>query len=433
MGENKMTMEKLSIRVRSFVSGNIAIVIAVLIIGAMFGGYIIYNTHVEPGTETERYEESSWSSTSQFSHSAVVVEETDVFGKGQVLENRASYFTQISPVMNGTFRYEYQASNSGDVDVTTDLSLVLRSTGEGDDEETIEYWRTDESLYSNTTEAITPGETVEVPFSVNVSAANQRVSAIEEQIGTTPGETEILVVADLRLSGDRNEIAVETTERYEASIDVSDNVYSVSNAGPHTDSDQTFGERTVEATYGPLRSYGGPLVLLGSLLGLLALAVSRWQGRLAISDDEREWLRYQSTRDEFDEWITRARIPDDALQVSEIPVETLEGLVDIAIDSNRRVIEDNSRGACLVLLENRVYRYEIPEAVLSYRDSDSILAVTGSRNDVHRSIEPEFNGDTTEQDTDTETESDQTSENDDSTGKRDESDSHLSAEAKSEE
>jgi len=90
------------------------------------------------------------------------------------------------------------------------------------------------------------------------------------------------------------------------------------------------------------------------------LVYARRKGRLVVTDRERQWLTYRSTREEFDDWITTGRVPDAAVDQSVVEVDTLSGLVDLAIDTDNRVIEDRARGACLVLAEDCWYRYETP-------------------------------------------------------------------------
>ena len=106
--------------------------------------------------------------------------------------------------------------------------------------------------------------------------------------------------------------------------------------------------------------------LLDGVLGVLAVAalaglvVGKRRGTLSVSTGERAWLAYRSERDEFDEWITTGRVPETAVGSTVVDVDSLEGLVDVAIDTNNRVIEDERRNACLVLTENCWYRYERP-------------------------------------------------------------------------
>ena len=347
-------------RIRRLLSDNFEYVVAVLAVVALVGGFLAYEPYANPGTETERFEQSNWSSTASFSHQATVTRETDVFEQGTVLRDRQSYLQSIAPVLNGSFSYEYEASRGGDVAVSADLTLVLRSVDESDEGSGLEYWREEVPLGSVSEESVEPAQAVAVPFSVNVTEASQRIEEIESQLGGTPGTKEVAVESALELSGQRNGISVQGGGTHRMTIETGSSVYSVSGAGADTDSGQQFGRETVEATYGPLRTAGGPLLLAVGLLGIGALAVGRWQEWFAVSEAEREWLDYQSTRSEFDEWITQGELPNELDARTAIEVETLEGLVDVAIDSDRRVVADESRGVCVVVLEDAVYRYEPP-------------------------------------------------------------------------
>lgn len=350
-----------SLRLRILFEDNLVLVVSVVIVLGLLGGYVTYTTHVDPGTETEQYEVSSWSSTAQYTHEATVVRGTEVFDRGEVLENRNSYFEAIAPVLDGTFVYEYRATDGGDLRVETDTTLVLRSVTDGDDGE-IEYWRDEHYLDSHVEESVGPGEPVEVPFSVNVTEMSQRIDVIEEQLGGTPGQTEIAVETHVDLEGTRNDQQVSETRLYEATIDAGGSVYSVEGAGPETESDERLGERTFETTYGPLRTVGGPLLLGIAVLGIVAIAAGRWNDTFVVSNDEREWYNYTALHDEFDEWITTGHVPDEAMTGAQVSVDSLDGLVDVAIDSNRRVIEDRDRGMCIVRVDDVVYTYDVPDA-----------------------------------------------------------------------
>lgn len=369
-------MSRWVVRARLFLGNNLGAAVGVLVILALAGGFLAYPAHVDPGTDTERVEESSWSSTGQYAHQASVTVGTTVFDRGDVLRNRASYFAAITPTLNGTFVYEYRATDGGDLRVAADQTLVVRSvaeTGSGTQSgETVEYWRLEEPLGSRTVESVAPDDSARVPFSVNVSRITGRVEAIEEELGGTPGQTEVVVRSDVRISGTRNGQEVDTARSYRMQIDADTNVYSVDGTDPETESGQQFREVTVEATYGPLRTIGGPLLVLVSLAGLLGLAVGRYLETFTLTDAERAWLDYASTHDEFEDWISTGRVPAELLDGPQVDVETLDGLVDVAIDSSRRVIEDRDRGLCVIILDEVVYSYEIPPGVLSESRSDPL-------------------------------------------------------------
>jgi len=367
------------VRGRLVLDRNLLAVVAALAVLALVGGVLTYGAHVDPGTETELIEESSWSSTGEYTHQATVAVDTPVFARGEVLRNRASYFATVTPVLNGSLVYGYQATDGGEMEITANQTLVLRSVSEPDgpgggsgQSEVVEYWRLEEPLGSGGATAVTPGERVRVPFEFNVTDAIVRIEAIEETLGGTPGETEIAVRSDVTITGTRNANPVDATRQYDMRISADGNVYRVEGAEPQQESGQQVREETVEASSGPLVALGAPLLLLVSLLGCLGLAVGRWRGTFAVSDAERTWLAYTSTYREFEDWISRGRVPDEALTGPAVSLDTLEGLIDVAIDSNRRVLEDRSRGICVVLLDDAVYTYEIPAAVVSGDRADPL-------------------------------------------------------------
>jgi hypothetical protein len=367
-------MDRWSVRLRMLLEEYLVVIVVALLALALVGAYFSYAPHFDPGTETEVVEDARWSSSGQYSHQATVQRDTEVFSNGTVLRNRGSYFARVAPILNGTFVYQYDATDGGDLQINTTTAVVLRSVGEGDNDEQLEYWRLEEPLGSRSAESVGPGSPVGVSFSMNVSAMNNRLSRIDEQLGGTPGNKEVVVESRVVVTGTRNGRPVNQQRVYEMQIDAGGNVYSVANAGPQTNSGVLTSEVTVEATYGPLRSLGAPLLALLALLTCLGLAVGWYQDLFVVTDAEREWLTYTESYREFDDWITPGRLPEEMLSSPQSSVDSLDGLVDIAIDSNRRVIEDRDRALCGVFVDNVLYTYEIPAVVQSADRSDPLAA-----------------------------------------------------------
>jgi len=101
---------------------------------------------------------------------------------------------------------------------------------------------------------------------------------------------------------------------------------------------------TVERSYGPLRSVGGPFLLVIGLLGSGGLAYARREHELALTPAERDYLSYSDDRSEFAEWITTFRLPASVHERSEAEAESLRDLVDFAIDNDIGVIADPETG-----------------------------------------------------------------------------------------
>lgn len=366
-----------SLRVRAVVGDNLWLIASGFAVLLLLGAFVTYGTYVDPGEAIETREVAQWSDRGAFSHEATVREGTDVFEQGTVLRDRNVYFAGVAPVLNGTVTYSYNATDGGDLRAEGTTTLVLRSVSETSDGNVTEYWHLEERLGTTTEESLGPGERVSVPFEVNVSAVTQRVDTIEEQLGGTSGEMDVVVRSRFELRGTRNGQSIDETQTYEAAVETDGNVYSVEGDEPSTDSDRQVEEVSVPATYGPVRNVGGPLLLLVGIAGLAGLVATRRRGTATPSDVEREWLAYRSAREEFDDWITVGRVPDEALAGVCVPVDMLEGLVDIAIDCDRRVIEDQTRGTCIVSVDDLVYTYDVPDEPGVADRQDPLVASSG--------------------------------------------------------
>ncbi|MBV0924103.1 DUF5305 domain-containing protein [Halomicroarcula limicola] len=357
-------------RLRATLADNYALALTALLLVAALGGAVTYATHLDGETRTETRQVASWQSSGEFTHQATVVNDTEAFAAGTVLRNRSVYYQRLTPRLNGSFVYTYAASDGGNLTVETTVTLVMRSveeTGEGN--ETV-YWRVERPLNEVRTSSLEPGERAVAPFSVNATAAAAEAARIDGEMGGTPGQTEVAVVARVERSGTRNGRPVEASDASRLAIASGDGVYRVSESGAMTDSGGQTEEIEVPAEYGPLRTAGGPLLLLLGGVGALGLVSARRSGRLTVTDAERRWLAYRSTRREFDDWITTGRVPSEAEGPPVVAVDSLSGLVDVAIDTDERVIEDRRRGACLVLGEGQWYRYDRPAAPTGVRSEN---------------------------------------------------------------
>ena len=359
-------MNTRALRLKIAVSDNLVLVLSVCLLLVLFGGYLTYTTHVEPGVETEQFEEASWSSTAELTHGAMVTTDTLVFPEGTVLQNRDAYLVSVMPVVNGTIEYTYQASDGGEIDVQVEQTAILRSVegqGEEEGEEQFEHWRMEESLATTSKTGVSPGDSVAFPFSLNVSEQLATGEEIESELGGTPGSVELLVVSELSISGVRNGEDIDETHVYETTITVDGNTYRFEGEGPYEEGGEQVVEREVTASYGPLRSAVSPLLLAVGLLGGVGVIVGSYRGALAVSQAEREWLAYRTTCREYEEWISTGHIADDALPPARVSLDSLDGLVDVAIDSNRRVIHDRQRGYHLVIVDETAYTYNPPASL----------------------------------------------------------------------
>lgn len=365
------------LRTRAVVDQYFGVIAVALVLLVVAGGVVAYDAHTGPNERTETTTETVvlWNSTGQFSHEATVVEDTRVFDAGETLTNRTQYFQRIAPTLEGAFAYGYTASN-GSVAVNASVALVTRSVTEDGNEQ----WQVTEPL-NRAERTLAPDESVQVPFEQNVTEVETELETIRSELGTTAGTAETFFEATVRLDGTRGGEAVETTQSYQLPLTIEDGLYRVNDTGPVDDEGEVTvrDEETVPVTVGPLRSYGGPLLAVVGLGGLIGLSVGRRTDWFEVSERERDYLAYRADRNEFDEWITEVNRPIDRLADADTQVgtATLAGLVDLAIDTDRRVLETSAE-QYLVFENDVVYSYEPPTLA---DDRDPLREADGSVED----------------------------------------------------
>lgn len=343
------------LRARVLIADYAAVLAVALLVLGLFGSAVVYSTHVAAGTETEQEVVGVWESTGEFSHEASVTEQNRVFSTGTVLQDRSLYYTRLSPELDGEFTYRFEAP-TGEVTADVETMLVLSAT---DDEE---LWRTEETLDSDST-TLSPGETATTTFTVNVTEIIAEIDAIEADLGASVGEIDPRIRTDVTVGGTAGGEAVSNQERYELSVSPGSSTYGVQNPGPQTARHEHVEPTSVERTYSPLRRAGGPLLLLLGLFGLGALTIAWHRESLQVTEMDRRTLGFERERNEYDDWISRGSVSDAVDDRSMVHIDELEDLVDIAIDTDERVIEDIDSRRYYVLGESYCYEYMPPQGI----------------------------------------------------------------------
>jgi len=355
-----MTTTFFSTSVRSLLNRWFVLVLLVGLALALAGGYVTYDSHVD-GAETvvEQQTTGTWTVESEFQHGTTVTRDTEVFSAGEELTNRSLYFTTVSPELDATYTVSHDNTDGSAAVTSTDLSLIVRAVEERDGNQVV-HWQTRDSLETLDAVEVTDGESTATTASVAIPAILSRTEAIQNDLRAAPGQTEVLLVADTTVE---SSVAGETftdtrTDRIE--IVPGQNVYRVSatTAGASSYDATEQVTRTIEPTR--LELYGGPALCVLGLFCMAFLGTARWRGWLAVTERERARNEFERARDDFDEWISTAQIPD-ADDRTPVPTDSLVDLVDIAIDSDRRVLEDGNQYA--VLVDSEIYTYTAPPAV----------------------------------------------------------------------
>ncbi|WP_436924046.1 DUF5305 domain-containing protein [Halosimplex amylolyticum] len=357
-------------RVRHVCSSHFVLAVGLCLLLAVGGAVVAVGAHTGPDTTTEQRVVATWTTDSGFDHAAVVQRDARPFDRGELLRNRSTYFSSVTPVLNGTYRYEH----GGDADtarVTTDLTLVVRAVTRDSNGGVL--WRETEPLASADTASVPADGAHRVPFQANVTERIEYGRAAREDLQTVRGRIEVVIVAETEavttLEGDR--LVDERTEQIEISPEQGTYDVSVNASGPAQKPVSESVSVPVEAD--PVREYGSILIALLGVAGVAALVWTDRTGRLDVPSRVASAIAVQRERDSFDEWISVGHLPPgDEDRV--VTLDSLEDLVDVAIDSDRRVIEDVNSSTYVVLDGETRYEFRSDTA-----DHTGASNVSGAR------------------------------------------------------
>lgn len=337
-----------------------AVIVLALVIVAALSGWWAYQVNLVPDVETEQRLSEQWSESTDFQHGAVITNETLPFSEDNVVSNRPIYYTAVADQLDGSYSYSYTA-DSGSLGVSTETFLLIRS-GELDGGNMTEtYWDIRQPLENQTT-TLEPGDTQSVEFAVSIPSVLDTIGTAESQLGSSEGIVDVRVVAVSDISGTANGNEVNQTYRSEMPMVVTPSTFRVTDTQTIDEPHRSFETVEVLAQPDPIGAYGSILVF-GLGIALLVLLIGfRYRGYIELTDEERELVEITQARQRFTEWITTGEFPSEREYDETVLVDDLEGLVDVAIDTNKRVIEDTQLGVFTVLDDAYIYIYVQPDS-----------------------------------------------------------------------
>ncbi|WP_435185970.1 DUF5305 domain-containing protein [Halobellus sp. EA9] len=326
-------------RAKLFVSENVRLIAGVLLVLGLLcfagAGYVF----VTPTTQTLTEQTDQQTFSTRVDESALVTQATPLYDEGERIENRSVYFTGISPELTFTMNTSVPADQQ--VEVHQQLSLELLGV-RGDQP----FYRSERSIV-DTTRQVQDG-LVSTTATVNVSDVSQELAVLVEEVGNA-GQFLLRLQMNVTYRTDAYQGSLQSTVPFV----ISGNSYYVDGTLSAERTESTTVTREITRPPSPVEY--GALAVLGLLMVGAAAAVTRVEDRV-----DPEELRTRIAHDQHQEWISRGQFPTDS-EKQYISILTLEDLVDVAIDTNRRVIHDPQIDAYAVIDSSEIYYYALED------------------------------------------------------------------------
>jgi len=326
---------------------SVLVPVLILLSAASFAGAMV-GVASEPQPQPVEVQTDSMTVDTTLSTEAVVTGNTSLYSQDEVLSDMPVYFRSATPEVQLIAVTKTPTDRT--VTVTQQIILDLSATRNGD-----VFWRDSQTLTVEN-HTVTNG-TAQTEVTLNVQKlASEELANVTAEAGTV-GTVEAQVSAVTLYETDRysGQTAVDTP------LSITDRVYELETP---QQSEQTNVTTTQQVAAGGTTASGpqspldrvSPDSIGAALGGIIAagLALSIWLIKKRIGDFDAFRRHYE--RVQYVEWISQGTIPATGKYVR-ISVDSLLDVVDVAIDSEKRVIHDTEKEMYAVVDENVIYEY----------------------------------------------------------------------------
>lgn len=281
-----------------------------------------------------------------------------VWPSGTVFKpDQAAYFYAANPKLTIIPKFQVSGMSEGALKGTVESQVAIQAVND----KSLIYWsypldRTEEQPIQFTKGSGELQELVSIagkPLAIEVSAAYALVEKISKELDFKTGTYQISILSTIQWSGVVNGQKVEEQMTHTLTAvllqsgftilkpsDVTEKVIAMTNPKESFSAKEKLIEWITSAPY-PF----GMTAALMLLLFILVVVTKKTQALEAIEHKR------------FKEWITEGRVESN--NWIKINILTLEGLVDLAIDLDKRVIYDATLKKYFVLADEMVYVYDL--------------------------------------------------------------------------
>ncbi len=314
----------------------VIVLVVVGILALVATGWVVANPSTSTTTQYGQERISSEVGTS-----ADVVQDGALWNEGDRLENSRVYMLNASPELTvepeTTLVNQTDGTPIDDGSVTHELTVRFEATRDGES-----FWNETHTVVDDSPSVENGVATSEA--TIDVESYRERQRQLERELS---GVGDVATKLEFRVEYDTG--TNRGTKEESSTFHVTDDAYWLSEPPSVTDTPthRTGTQRTTEPQ--SLATIAGL-----SLLGTLSLVSAAFVARRSPVDEAAARRAVHEQR--YAEWISQGSIP---MWIGDyhVSLDTLEDVVDVAIDTNERVVHDQQRGLFAVVNDGVVYYY----------------------------------------------------------------------------
>lgn len=298
------------------------------------GGAAWAYAHPPTTTVTNHVNEQTIESTLQTS--ALVTGESSLYREGDRLRNQELYFTSATP--NITLTHRTTTTPDASTRLSHTIELVTQATNGG----TV-FW--ERSRVLNEATGTSSNGSFNSSTTIDITELNEQLQPIASEIGS---EGSVQVAIRVTTSYETDQYSGTLTDT--ANLRLSGASYSVAPLTLET----TESTQTTRRVPIPSRNAFGYTFRAG--IGIFAVISGGFVGVVQHRLPNEATLADQVQRLRYSEWISMGTIPS-SVNSQPVRIETLDDLVDLAIDANKRVLLDEQQDVFAVIDGDVMYYY----------------------------------------------------------------------------
>jgi len=342
----------------------------VLVILLILSSIWTYGVYIKPQYVDKKIVTSHYTQSGNYEYFAKVTESNPLYPVGTELgKEQPAYFFTVSPALQASFSYTIQADS---VDLDVEQKTMVVATAKGSANGTKAFWQKKFLIEDVSNKKILNNEPLTHSFIIDVPDIQSKIKQVQDQLKYSHN-TEQEIVTTVTYQGTINGKSVSGTKDYAIPLTLGTSYYQLPEKTSSEETINEYGSQKVKIKppfFSRMASFGSFLFLFGSIT-----ALGMFRTRYPKVDQYHiDILKSEMEHESFKDWISEGIFPNET-QLLTIKINSIEDLVNLAMDMNSRVIYDQGFAIYFTINDGVLYifRKDVTDENSEFDEMRSVL------------------------------------------------------------